>query len=187
MGAFGFFAYFIFAFAVLSGLAVFGYDRFLAAKFASTSAALRQAETSLNPETVRDFVRLRDRLVSGKSLLDAHTQFSNIFAALEEVLPKDVRFTTMRVATDQQGRPLFTAAGSARTFNALAAASDALARDRRIKSAIFSDIAVLADGSVSFAVAASVEPALVKFVVSSKPSPSVSESPDTEESSEPIP
>lgn len=51
----------------------------------------------------------------------------------------------------------------ARSFNALAAASNAFATDGRIKDAIFSNISVNKDSTVSFSLSAMLDPKLIIF------------------------
>jgi Tfp pilus assembly protein PilN len=51
--------------------------------------------------------------------------------------------------------------GTAKSFNALAAASTALASDGRIKDVIFSAITVNKDATVSFSVSATLDPKIV--------------------------
>ena len=53
--------------------------------------------------------------------------------------------------------------GTAKSFNALAVISTTFATDNRIKEAIFSNIVVNKDNSVSFALSASLDPKLVAF------------------------
>ena len=53
--------------------------------------------------------------------------------------------------------------GVAKSFNALAAASAAFAADGRIKDAIFSNININRDSSVSFALAATLDPKIIAF------------------------
>lgn len=162
-GAFGFFAYFVFALTVLSAFAVFGYDRLLAAQQASKDAELAEAESKLDQATVSSIVRLRDRLSSGQTLLNNHIALSNLFDTLETILPTNLRLTQVRIAMDSDGKVTFSANGTAKTFNTLAQASEALGKESRIKDAIFSDIVVAANNSVGFSLTATLDPQLIAF------------------------
>ncbi len=164
-GAFGFFAYFVFALAAFSAVAVFGYERFLAAKRVQTDEELQQAARALDPQTVSAIVRLRDRLLSAETLLNEHIVLSRFFAALETSLPTNVRFTKLRIVTEDDGRTVLSASGVAQTFNALAATSDAFAQDGRIKNAIFSGISVVEGKGIAFSLTAVLDPELVAFSV----------------------
>lgn len=162
--ALGVLAYVILGLTVLLGLGVFLYGRILAGTIEAKEAALAKAEAAIDPATVYGFVQLRDRLNSGKTLLDNHTAISGFFTALETILPSTVRFTALHIQFDANGGAKVDGAGVAKSFNALSAASTAFATDGRIKNVIFSKMTIDSeDSSVSFSFSASLDPALVRF------------------------
>lgn len=162
-GAFGFFAYGVLAVVFALAIGVFFYGRILAATQAGKDAALTKAEAAIDPATVVGFVRLRDRLNSGATLLANHVAFSGFFTLLETLQPTTVRLTSLHLALTDAKTVKLEGSGTAKSFNALAAASTAFATDGRIKEAIFSNIVVNKDSSVSFALAATLAPSLVTF------------------------
>lgn len=163
-GAFGFFAYAVLGMVFLLALGVFFYGRLLTSTKSAKDAALRSAEAAVDPATVESFVRLRDRLSSGATLLANHTALSGFFSLLSSIAPVTVRFTSLHLLLDTKGKVVLEGTGVARSFNALAVASGAFAVDGRIKDAIFSNIVVSQrDGSVSFALSATLDPILVAF------------------------
>lgn len=162
-GAFGFFAYGVLVLVFVLALGVFFYGRVLASNKAAKDAALAEAQAAIDPAAVESFVRLRNRLSSGNSLLTAHPAFSGFFSVLEKILPGSVRFTTLHLSQDSVGLLKAEIAGIAKSFNALAVASNAFAEDGRIKDAIFSNISVNRDSSVSFALSAMLDPKIVSF------------------------
>lgn len=166
--AFGFIAYFVCGLSIVAALAVFGYGHLLAAQKTAKDKQLADADAALDPATVTNFVRLRDRLSSGAQLLQNHVAYSGLFTVLEKTLPQTVRLGQVHVAQGAAAAQgvstiILSANGTAKTFNALAAASDALAADGRIKGAIFSGITVATTGGVNFTLTATVDPALVAF------------------------
>jgi hypothetical protein len=162
-GAFGFFAYAVLGVVFALALGVFFYGRYLTSNKAAKDTALASAQAGIDPMTVKGFVRLRDRLNSSQSLLSGHPAFSNFFSTIEKLLPASVRFTTLHLTFGEGGIAKIEGAGIAKSFNALAAASNAFATDGRIKEAIFSNISVNRDSSVSFALSAALDPKLVEF------------------------
>lgn len=153
-GAFGFAAYAALAVTLMLALGVFLYGRILASKKASEDAKINAAVAAIDVKTVESFVRLRDRLASGKTLLDGHAAFTRLFSSLEKILPSSVRLTALHLTMDEDGTAKMESSGVAKSFNALAAASEALAADGNIKDAIFSNIQVNKDRSVSFSLSA---------------------------------
>lgn len=162
-GAFGLFSYAVLGIVFLLALGVFFYGRILAADKSSKDKALLAAEKAIDSKTIENFVRLRNRLTSSETLLGGHVAFSAFFSSLEKVLPATVRFTTLRLSLDSASASKMEGAGVAKSFNALAAASAAFAADGRIKDAIFSNININRDGSVSFALAATLDPKIIAF------------------------
>lgn len=163
VGAFGFFAYAILGIAFVLALGVFFYGRLLASNKAAKDAELAAAQANIDPATVENFVRLRNRLTSSSSLLAKHASFSGFFSSLEKLLPASVRFTSLHLSQSEAGMPKMEGVGIAKSFNALAAASNAFATDGRIKDAIFSNISVNRDGSVSFVLSAMLDPKIIAF------------------------
>lgn len=163
-GAFGFFAYIVLGIAFMLALGVFAYGRILDSQKESKAAELAKAETEINPATAAEFVRLKNRLSYGKSLLDSHIALSEFLQVLGTLLPTSVRLSALTVSVDSTGVPTVEGAGVARNFNALAVASTALSADGRIKDVIFSNIKI--DGeenTVSFSLTARLDPKLVTF------------------------
>lgn len=163
-GALAIFAYMIFIIVFALAIGVFFYGRILSSEQSSKDAALAKVEANINPTTVDSFVRLRNRLTSSKTLLANHVAFSGFFTLLGTLMPTTVRFTSLSLSVNDDGTASITGAGVAKSFNALAAASTAFANDGRIKNAIFSNIVVSQrDGSVSFALTASLDPETIAF------------------------
>lgn len=162
-GAFGFIAYAILGIVFVLALAVFFYDRILAADQAGKDEALAKAESMIDPATAEGFVQLRNRLNLGNNLLAKHVAFSNFFSSLETLLPITVRFSSLHIAFDSFGVAKVDGVGIAKNFNALAVVSTTFATDDRIKDAIFSKIGINKDNSVSFGFAATLDPKLIAF------------------------
>jgi len=158
----------IFAYAVLGvvfalALGVFFYGRILAGAQASKDAELAKAEKAIDLATVQGFMQLRDRLTAGQKMLGSHLALSNFFKLVETLLPTNVRVSNLHLTLDTTKRVRLEGAGVAKSFNALAAVSNSFAADGRIKEAIFSNIVVNRDSSVSFALSATLDPKVVAF------------------------
>lgn len=161
-GTFNIFSYVVLAVALVLAAGVFLYGRVLDSDKAAKDAALTEAKAKIDKATVENFVRLRNRLTSSTSLLDKHTAPSGFFSAIETILPASVRFTSLHISLGDTGSKI-QGAGVAKNFNALAVASNAFAADGRIKDAIFSNISINKDSSVSFALSATLDSKLITF------------------------
>ncbi|MHB8710132.1 MAG: hypothetical protein ACYC6X_01100 [Minisyncoccota bacterium] len=166
-GAFGFLAYAILGIILALAIGLFFYGRILDATRVAKDAQLTKAESAIDPATIQSFVQLRDRLDSGMMLLAGHIAFSNFFALLETLLPTPSRFNSLHLTVTDTKRISLQGTGVAKSFNALAAASNAFASDGRIKDAIFSNIVINKDNSVSFSLSASLDSSIVDFAPTS--------------------
>lgn len=162
-GIYGLSAYIILGIVFVLALGTFAYDRVLAGMQSGKDAALAKAEKAIDLATVQGFVKLRNRLNSGTTLLNTHVAPSGFFALLETLLPTTVRLTSLHLSFDAGKKVKLDGAGVARSFNALAAVSASFASDGRIKEAIFSNLVVNRDSSVSFILSATLDPKVVAF------------------------
>ena len=161
--SFGFFAYIVLGVICVLALGVFFYSRILSGRLVARDASLAKAQQAIDITTVESFVRLRDRLNSGTLLLSNHIALSNFFDLLETLLPASTRFSSLHLTVDDAKKVRLEGLGTARNFNALAAVSTAFAIDGHIKDAIFSNIVVNKDSTVSFALSATLDPKAVSF------------------------
>jgi len=162
-GAFGFFAYAVLIFVFLLAIGVFLYGRILAADKSAKDRELNEKVAAIDPKTVENFIRLRNRLTSSGTLLKGHIAFSTFFSSLDKIIPATVRFTVLDLSVSPSGVSRMEGTGLAKSFNALAAASAAFATDGRIRDAIFSSIRVNRDNSVSFSLVATLDSDILTF------------------------
>ncbi len=162
-GALGFFAYLVFFFALALAIGVFFYGRILDATQSAKDAELSKAEAAVDPATVKSFLELHNRLASGEQLLSKHSALSNFFTLLATIMPTNVRFSSLHLSVGSSGAVQVEGTGTAKNFNTLAATSIAFAADGRIQNAIFSNIAIKKDNSVTFGFNSTLDPKLVAF------------------------
>lgn len=149
-------------FAVVASAGVFGYLTYLEGVRDSREAELKAEEAKVSESTVEGFIRLRNRLASAQEILDNHVMTSQLFDELELKTLKNVRFTDFSYKSEAEGVIEVQMAGTARTFNALAAQSAAFATEgSRIRRAIFSGISADENGVVTFELTANVDSRLI--------------------------
>lgn len=171
-GAFSYFCYAVLVIAFVLATGVFLYEQVLKKTLASDDTKLFEATKGIDASTVDGFIRLRDRLTTSNKLINSHVAFTGFFSALERLLPSSVRFSSLHLSVGSSGEYAVEGTGVAKSFNALAAASTVLSSEGRIKRAIFSQIGVNKDSSVTFSLSAVLDPKLVAFVLDAPPSQS---------------
>ena len=157
-------SFFILGLAVVGCVGVFLFQQYLGSVLVKKEEALKIAEERITTSGIEEFIRLSDRLTTGKELLENHIALSQFLTVLESSTLANVRFSSMSFVLEE-GVPTVEMVGVARTFNALAAQSNTFGANPEIKSAIFSGITVNPGGSVSFIVSAKLTP---EFVTMSK-------------------
>jgi len=153
-GALSLIAFFLAGVALVASLGVFAYERYLTGARDTKAAELADAEQKISHDTVEEFIRLRNRLVSAETLMDEHVILSAFFSLLETLTIQRVRFESLALTVGDDRVAELKLTGVARNFNALAAESAALSAERTVKRAVFSNIKVGNDGFVGFSLSA---------------------------------
>lgn len=146
----------------LAGCAgVFGLEYYLSGVAKKKAAQVAATEAAIDTESVEEFIRTRDRFVAAQDLLDRHVRSSDFFTLLDTVTLQTVRFSALSFAVAEDRSATIKMTGTARSFNALAAQSSLLAQEKYIKRAIFANITVNENGTVSFSLDADVDADLI--------------------------
>lgn len=156
-------ACFLLIVSLVAAAGTFAYSQYLKSVSAQKATALADAQASVDVSAVEDFVHFRDRFAAAKTLLDGHVVASHFFDLLEELTLANVRFSSLNFERVEDGTVTIKMSGIARSFNALAAQSSAFANEKQIKRAIFANIKVAENGTVSFSVSAELDPKLIAF------------------------
>ncbi len=147
--------------AIIASGGVYLYATYLTGVVNAKAAQISAAENNVSPNTVEQFIRLRDRLVAADTVLNQHVALSQFFALLESITIQNVNFSSLKINVLSDRSATISMSGVAHSFNALAAESTAFASQKQIKSAIFSGIQVNKDGTVSFTLNATLDPSIV--------------------------
>lgn len=158
--------------AIAGAGAVFGYQKYLEGVRDAKRSQVEEVRNNINSQVVEDFIRTRDRFTAAQDLLNNHVAVSQFFDLLESLTLQSVRFDGLSFTLAEDRSAEIEMEGVARSFNALAAESSAFASEKRIKRAIFSDIAVdPATRVVTFSLSAVLEPTLLVISPESAPAP----------------
>lgn len=146
--------------AVVCTVGVFLYDGYLTSVEKAKAAQLVLAQQNVNLTTVQDFIRLRNRLVAAKGILDNHTELSRFFTLLGTITEQNVSFNSLSVQVANDHSATIELQGTAKSFNSLAVEASTFASQPDIKSAIFSGISSQKN-LITFTVDATLAPELV--------------------------
>ncbi len=173
IGVFGVIAYFILAVVMALSIGVFVYGGMLSTQKESKDAELKQAEDQISRKTAESFIRLHNRIISSESLLDNHVAFSRFFKKFTVLLPATIRFSALHVSVEATGKIKIVGSGTAKSFNSLANTSNSFSKSNTIKDAIFSNVTINKDNSVSFALSAFIDKAEIVYLAQTSATESV--------------
>ncbi len=116
-------SFLIFAVSLLAAGGAVIWNKVLDAQIVKEKDSLKVNEAALDSNSVREFVRLRDRIDSANKLLQNHIAPSNIFGALEEYTLKRIRFNDFAYAYAGVDKVSVSMRGQAEGFDAYEAIS----------------------------------------------------------------
>jgi Tfp pilus assembly protein PilE len=151
----------LFGIALLASAAAFAYEKYLEGARDAKAAQLVKAQEEIDRDTIENFIRLRNRLQATESILGSHVLLSRFFTVLETRALQSVQFKSLKLTVDDDRTAEIQMSGIAKSFNALAAQSASFASEKRIKSAIFSDIGTEKDSTIHFSLSAELDPKLI--------------------------
>jgi len=160
-GLFGFIASVIFFIAVAISAGLFGYEKYLLSSITQRGDHLKQAKEALNPDLIKDLLKLNSRINSTEDILSKHTVLSPLFDFLESSTYKSVRFTSFKFSSDKD--LAISMGGQARGYAAVALQADILSRSKYIKNPVFSDLLLDDKGNVLFSFKATLNPDIVSY------------------------
>jgi len=160
---FGLLSTLIFVLSLLAALGVFGYGYYLNSRIIKMGMDLDVARANLDPETIKEIVRLNARIVGTEKLLANHSVLSPFFDFLESKTVKTARFTQFSFSDTPEEGLSVSMRGQTRGYAALAYQADIFNKDKNIKSANFSSIDLDERGNVVFTVKLSIDPELVSY------------------------
>lgn len=150
--------------SVTAAGAAFLYDTYLHRALDSKIKSLETAQGAFESAgAIENLIRLDNRIAQAKTLLVEHVSPSAIFFFLSSQTLERVRFTNFDYELREDGSAIVTLQGMTDDFPTIALQSDQFGASKVLRNIIFSDIAVEAEGGVTFSLSATVDPALLLY------------------------
>jgi hypothetical protein len=153
--------------SALGWLAAYGYKSLVAKDVATLEASITKARESFDPNLLKVFENLDRRLNAAEDLLKEHTTIPPLFALLDEITLKTVRYSFFTYANNGSAATV-RMSGEATSFQSIALLALEFSRSGKIQNPIFSNLGVEskegAPDRVTFEVAFNIDPALVAYV-----------------------
>ena len=153
----------IFVMSIVSAGAVFGYQQILSSTITGKDTDLRRAEGAFDAGTIQDLLRMDNRLMQARGLLQKHVAPSAILYFLSTITLERVQLNSFDMTLDKDGGASLNVTGTADSFSSVALQSDQFGSTKVLKDVIVSGVSVNDTGKVSFSVNATVDPSLVLY------------------------
>jgi len=152
----------------LSG-GVFFYKSFVANQIESKKTTLERARDAFDPEIIEQIIRLDMRIENSKKLLAGHLAITPFFDFLSSVTLRTVRFEDFNFSYLAPDKISVEMKGEAESYASIALQSDHLNSQKDLKDTIISDIALEPTGTISFKINMTIDPSLISYSSSIKP------------------
>lgn len=152
---------FILSLAVAGG--VFAYKKVLIGRIDKMNIQLSQAKNSFEPESIKKWGRLSQRIESTRKVLASHTVVSPVFSLLENATLASVKFDSFSYELKDNGVSSLFMTGKANTFGSVALQSDVFGQEPFIKNPVFSDLNPDQNGAILFKFNSTLDGALVSY------------------------
>lgn len=163
-------SFLIFALSALAAGGVVVWNKILDTRMVKEKETLKRNESALDANSVREFVRLRDRIDSANTLLQNHIAPSNIFQVLQKYTLKRIRFNDFAYSYAGTDKVSITMSGQAEGVDAYEAISMQSKQftvkelQNVFKSPIFGGLNFIeASNIVTFSFTTIVDPRLISF------------------------
>lgn len=177
-------AIFLFIVSLVAAGAAFAYTQYLKTAIASKAHSLELAQGAYEPGAIQDLIRLDQRMVNARSLLQKHIALSGIFSLLSEETLAQVQFVSFRTTPLEAGKYSIQMAGIADNFSTLALQSDQFGGTKSLSDVVFSQITVdPKTGEVTFQVDTKVDTSVVMYAKTISPGTVTPDSGSTQTSS----
>ncbi len=146
------------AIAIYLGISL-GYKPYLDSQIKTLDAKIAGLGQTVGEEQQRNLVSLYSQLTNIQTLLDSHTSTSKIFDLLQRNTQPSIYYLDMTLSVAGKELQL---EGSASNYNVLAAQLQIFRQAPEIQKVSLANSAVMADGSVNFAMSLIFKPDLIK-------------------------
>jgi hypothetical protein len=151
-----------FSLSVLGALGVLGYKFYLNYSIKAMAVELEAGKASIEEETVKEIMRLNNRILATGELIDQHLILTPLFNFLEASTLRSVRFSEFRYSAEGEQLKLMMK-GEARGYSALALQAELFKRSKNFINPVFSDLSLDERGNVTFSITTGVDQSFLSY------------------------
>ncbi len=153
----------VFLLMLFSATGVFLYKGFLKGKIEDSKIMLEREKDNFDIGSIKQLIRLDDRLLVSETLLKKHIDLTGLFQTLQENTLKTVQFKNFKFKVGDDGGMDVLMDGITNDYETVALQADIFGADPFFKNTIFSNLDVNKDGKVVFSFSAVINKDLVSY------------------------
>lgn len=153
----------VFLLTLFFATGVFLYKGFLKGKIEESKIMLEREKDNFDIGSIKQLIRLDDRLLVSETLLKKHIDLTGLFQTLQENTLKTVQFKNFKFKVGDDGGMDVLMDGVTNDYETVALQADIFGNDPFFKNTIFSNLDVNNDGKVVFSFSAIINKDLVSY------------------------
>jgi len=156
----------LFIVAIAASGGVWVWQKQLNNNIEASKLSLEDTKKNYEEKTIKDLIRLDDRIEQTKILLAKHLAVTPVFTMLQKNIIQNVQLKSMKFSYGGNGKTKIELTGVAKNYDALSKQSDAFGSDNLksyVSQPVVSDFLLNADGTVSFNFSALIDPSLISY------------------------
>ncbi len=159
-------SFFIFIVAAVGSAGVYLWDKQMDLKIVKVNNDLNSVRNSFDQNTVKEFVRLNDKINASDFLLKQHVAPSVLFGVIGDSTLKNVRFTNFKYSNAGGDKVSVSMSGEAASYETVALQSSSFSNPalRNVfRNSIFSDPDLNGSGKATFTFSTGIDPTLLNY------------------------
>ena len=159
-------SFLIFIVSLVGAGGAYLWDKQLDKQIADVNSNLNQARSSFDQNTIKEFVRLNDKINAADLLMKQHVAPSVLFRVIGDATLKNVRFSNFRYSNAGGDKISVAMSGEAVSYEAVALQASAFTNPKLrnvFRSPIFSDPDLNASGRAIFSFTTGIDPTLLNY------------------------
>jgi len=159
-------SFFVFIVAGVGAGSVYLWDKQMDSKIVKINNDLNSVRNSFDQNTVKEFVRLNDKINASDFLLKQHVAPSVLFGVIGDSTLKNVRFTSFKYSNAGGDKVSVSMSGEAASYETVALQSSSFSNPalRNVfRNSIFSDPDLNGSGKATFTFSTGIDPTLLNY------------------------
>jgi len=144
------------------GLSFF-YERQIERQVAALDDLVRRSEDAFDRSLLEEIARVDKKIMAAREVLAGHISLRSLFELIDRNTLHTIRFTAFGFEKHPENGYILSMQGVGRDYASIALQSEAFVQTRRLKNVVFSNLRLTNEGTITFALSATIESDLLAY------------------------